>query len=492
MTTDLNATAEDHDVLDHAGPALRRLDQLPGPRALPLIGNAHQVDRPRIHQDIERWAKQYGPLFHMALGPQAVLVVGDHELVTKVLKDRPGTFRRSARMTELLLETGLKPGVFHAEGDAWQNQRRMVMSGFSPGNIRRYYPSLLRVTQRLRGRWTHAARTGQSIELLPDLMRFTVDAVAGLAFGTDINTLEGGEDVIQRHLDKILPTYFRRIFSLVPYWRLLKLPGDREFDRSVRAINVVIADFIAQARERLRLDPNLREHPNDLLEAMIAAADQPGSGVNDDDVAGNMFTLLLAGEDTTASTLAWMIYLLRQNPKALRRATAQVRGVVADTSEMTLDQLASLDYLEACANETMRLKPVGPFNPVEAVHDTIVGDVLVPAGTVVWCMVRHDSVSAEHFPDPLAFKPERWLETEQATGGVHSAKRVSMPFGSGPRVCPGRYLALLEMKMALAMLLTHFDIDQVSTPDGLPAQEHMAFTMSPIGLSMKLRQRGSD
>ena len=72
---------------------------------------------------------------------------------------------------------------------------------------------------------------------------------------------------------------------------------------------------------------------------------------------------------------------------------------------------------------------------------------------------------------------------------LSSAKRISMPFGAGPRVCPGRYLALLEIKMAMAMLLTHFEIETVTTPDGAEAAEHMSFTMMPVGLQMRLRER---
>ncbi|HWI12156.1 MAG TPA: cytochrome P450, partial [Burkholderiaceae bacterium] len=105
--------------------------------------------------------------------------------------------------------------------------------------------------------------------------------------------------------------------------------------------------------------------------------------------------------------------------------------------------------------------------------------------------MRGDSVSERHFAEPQAFRPERWLaEAGPAqAASTSAAKRVSMPFGAGPRVCPGRYLALLEIKMAMAMLLAHFDIVAVDTPDGAEAAEHMAFTMMPVGLRMRLRAR---
>ena len=103
--------------------------------------------------------------------------------------------------------------------------------------------------------------------------------------------------------------------------------------------------------------------------------------------------------------------------------------------------------------------------------------------------MRHDALDARHFPDPTAFLPERWLAREPHAPSATSARRVSMPFGAGPRVCPGRYLALTEMKMALAMLLSSFDIVAVETANGREAEEHLAFTMGPAGLRMRLRPR---
>jgi cytochrome P450 len=151
--------------------------------------------------------------------------------------------------------------------------------------------------------------------------------------------------------------------------------------------------------------------------------------------------------------------------------------------------MASLDFLEACAHETMRLKPVAPFQAAEALRDTTIANIRIPAGTVVWCVMRGDTMDERYFPNAQAFEPQRWLADGAPGDAANSAKRVSIPFGAGPRVCPGRYLALLEIKMAAAMLLAHFDIESVATADGGEAIEHMAFTMTPLGLQMRLRER---
>jgi len=464
---------------------LREMSSLPGPRGWPLVGNAFQISRSQLHLNVEAWGKRFGPFFRLQLGRRTLLVVSDHEALGAVLRDRPEGYRRTRLMEVIGLEMGLAPGVFAANGEVWRRQRRMVMAGFDPTHVKAYFPSLLKVTQRLRGRWQRAAQAGGSVELQPELMRFTVDAISGLAFGADVNTLESDDDIIQRHLDKIFPALYKRLFSLIPWWRLFRTRADREVERSVAEVNAAIAGFIAQARARLATEPARREHPPNLLEAMIVAADT-GGGMSDTEVNGNVMTMLLAGEDTTANSLAWMIYLLHRHPAALQRAQQEVRQKATDVSAFTPELMASLAYLEACAHETMRLKPVAPFQVVEALHDTEIKGIRVPKGTGVWCLMRGDSVSESHFANPLAFEPERWLIQP---GEASSSKRVSMPFGAGPRVCPGRFVALLEIKLAMAMLLAHFDIVEVTTPDGGEAVERMAFTMMPVGLRMRLRER---
>jgi cytochrome P450 len=140
----------------------------------------------------------------------------------------------------------------------------------------------------------------------------------------------------------------------------------------------------------------------------------------------------------------------------------------------------------------MRLKPVAPLIGLQALRDTVVGDVQLPAGGVVFNVMRRDSVSDQHLQRAAAFESERWL-IESLPGAARQAasavKRVSMPFGAGPRICPGRYLALLEVKMGMVALLGHFDIESVDAPDGLPAVEKLSFTMMPVGLVMRLRER---
>lgn len=455
--------------------ALRQLSDLPGPAGLPFLGNALQL-RPRsVHADVEAMARRYGSLFRLRVGRQQALVVADAALVSGILRDRPDGFRRPDVTAQVADEMGGERGVFLAEGTAWRNQRKMVMQAFAPHAIKAYFPLLARVGKRLQARWEQAAREGRPIALNADLKRYTVDVVAGLAFGEEVNTIEHGDDVVQQQLELIMEGMARRSLLPVPYWRYVKLPFDRRLEAAVAALRAATDGFIAKARQRMRDDPARAAHPQNMLEAMLAAADQDGSSIDHGAVVGNVSTMLLAGEDTTSSALSWLAWLLARHPQALQRAQEEVRRVAPDAAALTIEQMDQLEYIDACAHEAMRLKPPAPFIPLQANRDCVVGDVQLPKDSIVWCVLRHDSVSESRLRDAAAFDPQRWLDGSPA-------RQLAMPFGAGPRLCPGRYLSLLEIKVAMACLLGRFNLVSVEGD----SSEYHGFVMSPGALTMRL------
>jgi len=477
------------EAVSDIGKQARQIRDLPGPWGLPVIGNALQFDRESMHLQLERWSREFGEVFQFRVALRRFVVFSNPDTVAGILRDRPDGFWRSRRLEEIAREVGFG-GLFSSNGEDWKRQRSMVLSGLDPTHVKAFFPTLVKVTDRLAQRWKTASKGSAPIDLQSDLMRYTVDVTAGLAFGTDINTLESHGEIIQTHLDKVLPAVFRRLLATFPYWHFIKLPGDRAVEGHILALKRAVADFIAETRKRLDQHPERREHPANLIEAMVAERDRKGSALTDNDVSGNVLTMLLAGEDTTANTLAWLIWLLSRNPQSQQRATEEARRISGGTRPLQRQaQLAELEYVDACAHEAMRLKPVGPFLVLQAARDTVAGQVFLPAGTLVLLLMRPAAVDERYFPEPQAFRPERWLAHDASAATFSSAKRIAMPFGAGPRMCPGRYLALAEIKMVMAMLLACFEIDAVSTPDGSDAREKLAFTMSPVGLKMRLRSR---
>jgi cytochrome P450 len=467
------------------------IDDLPGPRGLPILGNALQMDRLRMHAVLEEWAARYGEAYVFSLMGRRIVVVSDPQVVAGVLRDRPDGFRRTSRLEQISREFGFL-GLFSASGETWKRQRPMVLAGLDPTHIKAFFPTLVQVTERFQRHWAQAAQAATPIDLQSDLMRYTVDVTAALAFGQDINTIEGaGDQVIQQHLNHILPALFKRLFAPFPIWKYFPDREDRAMPGHLQALHEAVHGFIARASRQLEEQPALRERPVNLIQAMLAARDREGSGITEEDVAGNVLTMLLAGEDTTANTLAWLIWLLQRNPEALRLAREEAKAALGGNScPRGTEDLAKLDYIEACAHEAMRLKPVAPLIGCEARRDSVVAGVRIPAGTLVICMMRAGGLDAGNFAEPRQFDPARWIEGAGAAAhAMGSAKRVVMPFGAGPRMCPGRYLALAEIKMVMAMLLANFEIESVATADGGEPQERMALTMFPVGLEMRLRTK---
>jgi cytochrome P450 len=475
--------------------ARRRVEDLDGPRGWPWIGNLAQIDPPRLHAQLEAWAKRHGPLYRLRLGRRDALVVARPDLIARILRDRPDGWRRAQRLQRVLREMGIY-GVFAAEGDDWKRQRRLVMAAFDPAHLKTYFPLLRRVTERLKKRLDAAARDGESIDLQTILMRYTVDVTAGLAFGIDVNTQEEPANRLQEHLDKIFPMLHKRINAAFPLWRYFKLPSDRQFERHLAAVHAAVASFVRQARERMTRNPHLHASPANLLEAMLAARDDEGGSLAEEELTGNVLTMLLGGEDTTANTLGWTLHHLHTRRQAWGELVAGVDRVLeSDPVPASFQVTRELETIEDCVNESMRLRPVAPVFFLENNHDTEIDGVTLPAGSFVICQLRYGAIDIGTALDAAEFRPSRWREaTPEApdaagNGAARALLKASMPFGAGPRTCPGRYLSLLEMKMVLATLARNYDLLEVSTPDGKPPQECLAFTMFPVGLRMKLGLR---
>jgi cytochrome P450 len=472
---------------------MRTLTELPGPRGLPLLGNLLQLNLKQLHRVLERWCDEFGTICVFRLGRRPVVVVADPEVMQQILKGRPKLYRRLDTIESVFKEMGIE-GVFSVEGQDWQRQRRLTVHALDASHLRDFMPTLVKVTERLKNRWNRAADTRATVDIQQDLMRYTVDVTTNLAFGYDMNTLENDGDVIQQHLEKILPMINRRINAPIAYWRHFRLRDDRSLDRSLVAIRETITGFVTRGRARLAADPRLAAQPTNLLEAMLAARDEDGAEFTDEEVYGNVLTMLLAGEDTTANTMAWMMHFMTEHPQVQARMLAEAEQVVGRSGTLTdLKDVARLVYIDSVAQEAMRLKPVAPIIFLESLEDVEFGSVAVAKGTALMLLTMHAGLQDVHFAAADQFRPERWLEAAAASRSAaelpaHDAKAF-LPFGAGPRFCPGRQLAMVEIKTVMAMLCASFEI--MKTEPVEPVSELFSFTMMPEGLFVRLMRRAA-
>ena len=453
---------------------------------LPVLGNLHRIRFDRLHLTLEEWADRYGPMYGMRIGPHRIAVISDRSAIQRILVQRPDGFRRTAMLESVATEMRLK-GVFAAEGEDWRRQRRIVVAALNRARLKDFFPSLATTVGRLHRRWKGAADRGEPVDLCRDLMRFTVDVTMQLAFGVDANTLETPGPVIQRHLDKVFPVLHRRVNAPFPWWRYLRLPSDRALDRALEALEREVGAMVRATRERMAADTERRAAPANFLEAILAAVEAEESGFSDAEIFANAGTLLLAGEDTTANSMAWTVHYFTKYPEQFDRVRREVDDLVApDTAIGSLEQTKELPILDAFCNEVMRLKPVAPLHVVETVADVEILGCLIPKGTPIMMLVRRMATREENFGGGTRFDPDRWLVPADERSCPHD-RRAFVPFGAGPRLCPGRSLALLQIRTVLAMLCRNFEVAPLDS--GSDVREHLAFTMMPADLSVRLRHR---
>ncbi|MEK9720083.1 MAG: cytochrome P450, partial [Quisquiliibacterium sp.] len=316
-----------------------------------------------------------------------------------------------------------------------------------------------------------------------------IDVTTWLSMGVDVDTLTNDDNPLQEDVEFIFETLGRRLFKPVRYWRWIKLPADRRAEMVIKRLAKTVDELIGKARDRMRADRSLQERPSNILEALLAARDEPGSEFTDDDVRGNVATMLFAGEDTAANAMAWLLLLLSMAPKEAAQVAAEADQALGQAAVLPdFSELDQMHYLEAAAFESMRLKPIAPQLGATALVDCDLAGLKVHKGQVLLLMSRLAGLDEAAFANADEFRPERWLG-EHATS-AEDTKRLIFPFGGGPRYCPGRYLAMVEIKMVTAMAMHGFEI----TPDANPETigEHFTFTMGPSELPMRLRERAAD
>lgn len=453
---------------------------LPQPKGETIFGNLRQFKAPNKHQVLEQWVAECGELFRISLMGKKFIVSANAEINHEILKQRPETFRRYANIANVMDEMGIS-GVFSAEGETWKKHRKLTSEALNVRNVQRFYPTLLEISGKLLRKWEHAAEAGKTIDVQREMMRYTVDITTAIAFGYQMNTLEEGEDILQNHLEHIFPMINRRITAPFPIWRYFPTSKDRELKKSLRHIESTVQGFIAEGRKRLEEQPELKLQPTNFLEALLTEQ-ETDSTFTDYEVFGNVFTLLLAGEDTTSNSLSWVLFHLTQHPEYVLKIREEALQVYPENDQAPdYETMRKLQWTEAVVMESMRLKPVTPNLYMQALKDVVVGNLFVEEGMTVMLQNKVPQTSEQYFSEPENFFPERWL-----TNGcpVHSPDIIRV-FGGGARFCPGKTLAMNELIMTISMICKHFDPELAVKPEDV--REAFAFTMFPENCLVRLK-----
>ncbi|MBV8794851.1 MAG: cytochrome P450 [Hyphomicrobiales bacterium] len=398
----------------------------------------------------------------------------DPAAVRRVFLDNAANYRKDDLQLRIL-RPGLGNGLLTAEGEDWRVQRRALAPLFSPRQIAEFAPAVHRVGQAAVDRMIRR-RDGAVADIGPVMSRLTLEVLEQTLFSQGL----GREPTA---FQRAVSSYFETIGRVDP----LDLLGAPDFVPRLRrrrgrgALQFFDSAVDAIIEKRRELLSGGGEAPRDLLTLLMSAKDpENGRGIAEADVRANIVTFINAGHETTANALTWTLYLLSQSPEWRERAEADADQAFDDQGTVATEKC---EILRAVFEEALRLYPPAAMLARQAIEDDKLGDVHIPAGTVVTIspFVLHRRRGLWDRPD--AFDPSRFLGEQRDC----IDRFAYIPFGAGPRVCIGMAFAIQEGIILLAHLLRAFRFDLVEGHVVMPLQR---VTLRPReGLKMHVKRR---
>ncbi|WP_460072422.1 cytochrome P450 [Streptomyces sp. YKOK-I1] len=362
--------------------------------------------------------EEVGGVAGVRLGPGLTVLVTDPDAVQEVLARRPDRYVKRSHRARLLVGDG----VLSATGEAWKRQRRLLQSQFTGTGMRRYEGRIAGAARTAAARWSDYARTGEAFDLGREMRRFALDAIWRSLTGYAVDEETERELTSVAAVAAALPT----------------LPADAAHARDAVAADLARIDAVARrAVGTARAGEAGPDGPGLLQVLLDAAAERPE--YTDRLIRDELVTLLVAGHETTATTLTWLHLLLDRNP------TAREETLAAGAEGSAQRRRA----IQALVHETLRLYPPAWILPRHAAEDDVLAGHAVEAGTdlLVCPYLTHRDPAL--WPDPERFDPGRFTTPERrpAHPGAY------LPFGIGPRACLGTQFALRESTALLEHLL---------------------------------------
>ena len=371
---------------------------------------------------LDHCSRAYGDVFTMRLPLGMNLVhVTDPELVKAVFGGGSDVLR-GGEANAVVLEPLLgRHSVLVLDGPEHLRQRKLILPAFHGDRMRAWEAAIRDITRAEAARWP----AGKSFALRPAMQSITLEVIMRVVFGVDgsarrdeLRRRIGAVTGIGRNPFLLIATRDRRLGPHAPWARFLRARDE---------LRAAIADEVGQRRRA----PDLAQR-GDVLSQLLLARDDEGRAMTDDEVRDELVTLLFAGHETTATSLAWAFDLLLHHPRVLSRLEAELDG--------------GSEYLDATIMETLRVRPVVPIVDRRVREATRIGGHTIPAGAVVCPNIYLTQRRGDLYRDPAEFRPERFVGQPPAGAGW-------FPFGGGIRRCLGATFATFEMRIVIPEVL---------------------------------------
>ncbi len=396
--------------------------------ALPLLGHAPALLTRRM--DFLQAVRAEGDLVRIRLGSRTAYVVNSPDLIHRVLVTDARRFDKGMIFDRMRPFMG--DGLVTSEHHHHRRQRRLIQPAFHRDQVRQYGEHMLRCVDACTADW----RSGQVRYLDQDVQRLVVDILATTLFATRRARQAAVE------LNRSLPAFNHGLTArtLLPAWASrLPLPVLRRFDEAATRLRAMTDELVTDYRA-------LGQSHGDLLSLLLSARDaHTGEGMTDEEIRDEVINLLIAGMETTNSTLAWIVHVLGRDPELERRVHEEVHAVTGGRP-LRADDFSRLVHTRHLVCEVLRLHHPLWLIMRRASVPVRLGGARIPAGTNVIFSPATLHRDPHLYPDPLALRPERWA-------GTSASQRSFIPFGAGARQCIGDGFAWMELTLVTARLV---------------------------------------
>lgn len=448
---------------------------IPTPPRIPVLGNLLQLPSGRLTQHLMGVAPQFDGIFAIDFAGLRVPFVTSAALTAELCDEK--RFRKTIKPPLSILRALAGDGLFTAHTDEpnWGKAHRVLVPAFAQRARRAYFDAMLDVAQQLVDKWTRSA--GQPIEVSDDMTRLTLDTIAlcgfGYRFGSfEQTTLHPFLQAMGRVLDETMGRLTRH-----PWLTRTRWLANRRYDQDIAQMHALVDDVIRARRAQ-------PAQSRDLLGLMLEAVDPvTKERLDDANIRYQVITFLIAGHETTSGLLSFVLRLLIEHPAVLAQARAEVDAVLPQGRTPGYDDLARLDVIDRILKETLRLWPTAPAFAVAPYEDTLLGGRYLIARdqrvTVLLPSLHRDPAV---WAEPERFDIDRFLPDNEKA--IPSA--AYKPFGNGQRSCIGRQFAVMEAKLALALILQRLDFERA---DGGGQEVRETLTLKPDGFQLRVRHR---
>ncbi|CAN5857776.1 cytochrome P450 [soil metagenome] len=440
---------------------------VPGPKGSPLLGSALELKNDMLGT-VHRAMLRYGDVVRCTVGPggrfqEEAFGVFHPDHIQQVLTSKTSGYVKDDGVYGELRHL-LGDGLLTSEGEEWKRQKRMIQPIFTHRRVASYVPMMAAETRDAVERWGSLTDSGATVELNDEMARLTLSVVGRALFGAGV---DNAVPVIRRTVPFLSERAIQRAIFPLALPETWPTPANRKALKYQQALYDVVDDLIAARRA----EPAEGE---DLLGLLLQATDpENGRGLDDKEVRDQVLIFLLAGHETTATSLTFTLHLLGQNQQIQSYLHTEVDRVLQGRTEPTLKDVMALRYTTMVIKEAMRLYPAAYGIPRFCKNGDTIGGYDIPAGTSVFCSTWATHRHPDFWEDPERFDPERFTpEREKAR-----PRYAYFPFGGGPRACIGQYFSMLEAVVVTALLIQSF---KVTTPQG-PVKLFTGITLRPEG-----------